>query len=155
MRKIRCAIAAAFCLASLMPAASAYDCKQPRDFEEEAARAQAIFEGRLARIEKVPEGYQVIFVVEQPWKGAAPEQEMAVSAKTLGGTYGSCTDELKVDERYLVYVHGRPGALAFEPCGRGVGKGDCDRTRVLKFADEDLLALSAKFGGASGETGNQ
>ncbi len=136
-------------------AASGYQCKAPREFEEEAAQARAIFEGRIVRIDKTAEGYQAVFVVERPWKGAAPGQELPVFSKTLGDFYGTCTDALKLNERYLVYAHGRPGALAFEPCGRGVGRGECDRTQMLgdPEAEEDLRALAVRFGAPSGDAG--
>ncbi|OGF64800.1 hypothetical protein A2661_01825 [Candidatus Giovannonibacteria bacterium RIFCSPHIGHO2_01_FULL_45_24] len=126
--------------------AFAYQCEQSKSFVEDFEQSSAVFVGEITQIVKIepvgtPEGGpSVRFEVNRTYKGNL-EKTVDIRVDGIGGLgYGFCDVHLKEGETYLVYASGNP--LSTNICTRGIGS--CNRTRLLKYASEDLAILTGE-----------
>lgn len=112
----------------------ACSCIQPGSVEEEYSKADAVFSGKVIRIEenKPTEDdftpVKVVFEVKNTWKGVE-ESEIAVYT---GTDSASCGYEFAQGKSYLVYAN---------TSGDQLTTSLCSITKPLASADEDLSIL--------------
>jgi hypothetical protein len=115
--------------AILMGLANACSCLPPGPPEEEMAKSDAVFSGRVASIVKDSFGYVVTFEVERAWKGVEAETLKVRTARDSA----ACGYAFSEREKYLVY--------AYRDDDGSFGTGICGRTALLSEAGADLEAL--------------
>lgn len=116
---------------------SACSCAELPSVEEEFARSQAVFSGKVLEVKEKRslQGYitkKVIFEVTNTWKGVEKTQMMI----TTGSGGGDCGIDFKEGQEYLVY--------AYESTmygGNSLVSVICDRTNELSSLQEDLKVL--------------
>jgi hypothetical protein len=122
-------------MASAPQQAFACSCIPPRPPLEAMADSDAVFAGKVVRIEEEggamissADPVKVVFEVSQVWKG---EEDAAIALATARDS-ASCGYDFMVGEEYLVYAYSSEA---------GLSTGLCTRTMQLAMADEDLSAL--------------
>ena len=125
----RLASALALLLALAPARASACSC-MAQTVDEAIAASAAIFEGRVAAIERRDDGLHVRFDVVQTWRAANAEHVEVLTAADSA----ACGFPFEVGRSYLVYAHETDGALR---------AGLCSRTRVMEEAGDDRAALGS------------
>jgi len=113
----------------------ACSCIPPSPPLESLAGSDAVFAGKVVRIEKEDgiiissaDPVKVVFAVSQVWKG----EEKAEIDLTTARDSASCGYDFIVGVEYLVYANNSE---------TGLTTGLCSRTMSLSMADEDLAAL--------------
>ena len=137
------ALVANFSLAGGPQAGEAYacSCAETRDVGETFERSDAVFSGKVVKIDEEPPDEvgpfpflgPVTFEVEEAWKGAS-ESDVVVYGQ---GPAVSCGINFEKGGTYLVYAHRTDGRLATDYCGR---------TKPLSFAGTDVSELNASRG---------
>ena len=122
-------------MASTPDQAFACSCIPPRPPLESMADSDAVFVGKVVRIEEEggamissADPVKVVFEVSKVWKG---EENAAISLATARDS-ASCGYDFMAGEEYLVYANSSE---------TGLTTGLCNRTMQLAMADEDLAAL--------------
>lgn len=98
--------------------------------EQAAAQADAIFEGRVQRVERQGGERVAQLRVTRAWKGVTTEE---VTVRTADSS-AACGVSFEPDTYWLVYAEERAG---------GLRTGLCTRTRPADDAEADLAALGA------------
>ncbi len=112
-----------------VPIAAACSCHE-RPFEELAAEADAIFEGRVTRIEPDDMARRVYLDVVQTWRGANQEH-IEVRTPSLSSM---CGVEFELGRSYLVLASESEGGLTASLCGG---------TRLMDSAQDERLSLGS------------
>lgn len=117
-------------LLPLAPArASACSC-MAQTVEDAIAASAAIFEGRVASIERRDDGLHVRFDVVQTWRAANAEHVEVITPADSA----ACGFPFEVGRSYLVYARDAEGALH---------AGLCSRTRAMEEAGDDRAVLGS------------
>jgi hypothetical protein len=134
----------------------ACSCVPPQAPQEEAARSDAVFSGKVtqqtpnANLVEGTQSLKVAFEVGQVWKGSVPQQILLATSDSSA----SCGYTFENGKEYLVYANTVEGQLSVSLCSR---------TQLLADAQEDVSVLgqstapvavaaeapSAQSGGAS------
>jgi len=139
-----------------LSSAWAYQCGQPREFDEEYNRASAIFIGKVVSISDIDSNVGqvlVLFDVEKFYKTGklnkidGSQFKIDITLDSVGCPSqidGCCGREITQGERYLVYAYPHKDAhevMTFDICTRGITP--CSRTNLIESAQEDLKQLEA------------
>lgn len=120
-----------FVLSSYATLALACSCKEPGPVADELKRSDAVFDGKVLKIETVDGTQVVIFEVQAAWKGAEAKQyALSVSPNKF-----QCDYTFKKGKRYLVYANKR------DPKESEVSVSICSRTKPFEKAQTDLKDL--------------
>jgi hypothetical protein len=112
----------------------ACSCVPPQAPQEEAARADAVFSGKVTQqtpgtsLLEGGESLKVAFEVGQVWKGNVPQQILLATS----GSSASCGYTFENGKEYVVYANTVEGQLSVSLCSR---------TRPVAEAQEDFGAL--------------
>jgi hypothetical protein len=114
----------------------AHACKCALQSVDQAqAQADAIFEGRVTKIEDVPGAAgadadkRVTFALVRVWKDLEREETVALITRSSSA---SCGYAFEAGQSYLVYA---------SRSEQGLSAGACSRTRAMADASEDLAVL--------------
>jgi len=120
----------------LVAAAQACKCKPPPPPKEALEGSAAVFSGKVLKIEKGTEEYElaVTLSVDRQWKGIEGKEVVIYTAKD-GATCGYGFEKGKA---YLVYAN---KAMRDKDKATYLSTGLCTRTRSLDLAAEDLKDL--------------
>lgn len=114
------------------PDAFACSCARPSDPQTALTRADAVFNGRVASIQRLEmDGYAQLLVkfdIDTSWKGETEDQVFVMTADNSA----ACGYYFKKGEAYLVYSYLYEGVLH---------TNICTRTSLLENATEDLREL--------------
>jgi hypothetical protein len=120
----------AFLLATVLttsPTVShACKCVEPQTVKKELESSEAVFSGKIIDIRTEKNNRNIIFEVEETWKGVSQTQII------LKDEWSSCSLDFFEGESYLVYAYDFQGELI---------TNICDRTKDLSGAGEDLATL--------------
>ena len=112
--------------------AAACSCMEPGPPAQELENADAVFSGKVVKVEPFTEGFQklrVTFELDRVWKGLAEGDRVTL---TTAADSATCGYPFEKGKSYLVYAYGEEGELTGTLCSR---------TALLKEAKEDLEAL--------------
>ena len=98
----------------------------PKSIKGVFKNSTAIFSGEVVEIRSGVNFLQARFRVERSWKGVEAEQVSVFTENTAESPH------YRVGEKYLVFAGIRDGKLF---------TGNCSRTKLLEYADEDLKQL--------------
>lgn len=122
-------LVATLILLGLQRPADACSCLRPEGPTEELAKASAVFEGRVASLERGAT-VRVTLEVQRAWKGL----DVPTIVVTTAPNSAACGFHFAEGERYLIYASEVEGELAVSLCSR---------SREIAGAGEDLEALGA------------
>lgn len=132
MRKLATGMCVVLALLARVDRAHACSCME-MDVPTAFARADAVFEGRVASIERTSDGVgavRVTFDVVQQWKGIDHEHVVVETAADSA----ACGVAFEEGTSWLVYAQDVEGVLH---------TGLCSRTKRIEEADEDRAELGA------------
>ena len=102
-------------------------CARPASVAKAIEDADAVFAGRITKVESVGEGYRqkkrATFAVESAWKGPDVRQQVQVLTNRHSA---SCGLGFQVGQAWVIYAYQRPEAV-----GGGLGSNLCTRSRKL------------------------
>ncbi len=130
MNRILAFVLGLLVLANLVSLADACSCIAPPPPKQALAGSEAVFSGKCIDVVVKDRIKTCTFEVDRVWKGEVGAKVVVTTAE--GGAtcgYGFTT---KGDATYLIYCHGKNGALS---------TNICTRTRTLASAKDDLKEL--------------
>lgn len=118
---------------ALVPSAHACSCIPPKPPLESLEASDAVFAGRVIRIDNLRLDYnlRIVIEVEEQWKGDLGDRVEIITANNSA----ACGFNFDKGTRYIVYAHRYEGDLH---------TGLCSRTASLDAAQEDLKAFDAE-----------
>ena len=98
----------------------------PKSIKAVFKNSTAVFSGEVVQIRSGVNFLQAQFRVEHSWKGVEADQVSVFTENTAESPH------YRVGEKYLVFAGIRDGKLF---------TGNCSRTKLLEYADDDLKQL--------------
>lgn len=115
-----------------VPLTYACSCMPPAPPQQALQDADAVFAGRVLRIDDLPDqNVQIILEVEEQWKGNPGSRVKLTTANNSA----ACGFNFDKEKRYVVYARRYENSLH---------TGLCDRTAPLESAQEDLEYFGAE-----------